>query len=134
MGSYSIDWDQLRIGYNSLFQTTHETVREMVLELYGDTGSTEKSAEILGVSRPTFANKLRAFRPLNGRGGKNHLGVKKELFMYISIERMRNMTKKEIMKECCISEVYANMLIKEYNRSFKKEPKESKSYVKKSRA
>jgi len=122
MSGPSIDWEDLRRGYNHMFKTEHRTVRDMVLELYQDTKSLSKSSEILGVSRPTFGKKVRMYGIIiEGKGGKNHKGVICRKFLEISAEKMATMTKLEIMEACGnSSDTYTGKLIKKHNRSFKK--------------
>jgi len=121
MSGPSIDWEDLRKGYNFRFKTEHETVKSMVVELYTDTKSLTEASEILGVSRPIFGRKVKLYMSVQERGGSNHTGVIVRAFLDIPPERMANMTKLEIMEACGnSSSTYTGKLIKEHKRSFKK--------------
>ena len=130
MGFPSIDWEELRLAYNRMFKTNHKTVSAMIIKVYKDNGSLTRASELLGVSRTTLGNKLRYITKLKSKGGNNHVGTKKKLFLDISVEKMKNMTKLEIAKECNMSIQYASKLIRDHNRSFIRVLNGSKYYAK----
>ena len=131
MPGISIYWEDLRIGYNRIFKTNHKTVKDLVLKMYKEHKSLHKCADILGVSRAAFSNKLKYFNlSLNKKGGDNNPGVKKALFLAISPERMKMMTILQVSKACNFTtSSYIYKLKKRYNRKTRRVLNNGRSYI-----
>jgi hypothetical protein len=73
MGAPSIDWEDLREGYNQRYRTKYKTVRGVVKKIYREEKSSLKAGDILGVSCTTFLSKLKELNiPVQGKGGNNN--------------------------------------------------------------
>ena len=112
----SIDWDDLRIGYNRVYNKKYKTVKEFLKETYEDNNrNISKLARLLGVSHGVLSvilDKLSIRKRLK-------LTNKKLKFKNISPEKMKMMTKREISIECDnMGEKYLGLLLKQYNRKY----------------
>jgi len=54
----SIDWDDLRKGYNRIYKTNHRTVKIFLSKVYKSNPSVHKVGEILGVSHTVVLYKM----------------------------------------------------------------------------
>lgn len=101
-----IDWDELRIGYNRMYNTTYPTAPDMVAGVYEELLTLQKVGDILGVSRKTVEKYMQRWDIK--RYKKGHRGHSLFQDLYRGINTPDQYTPKELadMVGCSISYVY----------------------------
>jgi|GEM_PF-2344578 len=103
----SIDWDDLRQGYNRIYKTNHSTVRIFLSQLYKDKKSAKAIGRILGVSYSVVLNKMRELDI--ARNKKGHRGKSVYQERYRAIKNKEDLSLPEIARivKCTVSYAHA---------------------------
>lgn len=108
---YRIDFEELRTGYNRIYDTDYRTVKSLLLGLYNDDPNVKKIAGTLGVSHVTLRSEMT-------RQGvkllpKGHRGEPKALRDIRALGDVSEMTCDDIAFRVGFSSQYVGMLLNE---------------------
>jgi len=112
----SIDWEDLRIGFNRIKNTDFKTVKDLIDDL-SSKHTQKESANILGVGLTTLRRKKDSFKHPKIVRPKSLLNIK-ETFLTIPDEELKYMTALEISKKLYCSDKYARNLCYEFKKDF----------------
>ena len=116
--SDNIDFEELRIGYNRIYKTSHKTVKDFLRSAYEKTPHLKKLEKALGVSHPTIRKEMvRLGLP---RQKKGHRGLPNGLIKINELDGVSEMTCIEIASRIELSFQYTWWLLKRYKIKHRK--------------
>jgi hypothetical protein len=115
----TIDWDDLRKGYNDQHNTTYKTVEDFVRKIYLKYRTIEKTSRVLGTSRYALWKKMKALNI--PRLPKGHRGACKSLRAIWGLDNVLEMTSGEIAKATGLTRNWVLVVLKRHNILFAKE-------------
>jgi hypothetical protein len=121
-----VDWDSFRQTYNRMHNTEYKTATEWITELYEKHNKyVSPVSEELGVGFGTMTRYLDKLgilerKPKGGARIFDRVRPKEELFLSISEESMRELSRDQICERCAMAYTTFSRLIKKYKRIYAK--------------
>lgn len=119
----TIDWDEIRRGYNERFSAEHSNIYDFLLELYSNTKSLTEMDRILGISITTLTYKMKSLGiKIQPKGSKHGGRTPKITNRILAVQNSEKLTAYEIARKsgCTVGMVW--YVCRKFKKPYKKMP------------